>query len=357
MYKKVISLILFFLLSLTSIGVLAQTQRPTTRNPWLQPFSSNSIWNTPIGSKAKYVRANIKPASWIAPDTEYFFRLKASDPKRPLYTPGSWTKRCQGNNTAYISLPIPDNLIIPDATTKPYHTPNNAAAFLLPDGKTLVQVGVLARCVKGGPIYGWRYFPDVSIYSDGRGGGHFGSGLSSFGGSIRKGELINNKPIAHALKVLIWGKKYLYYSNDRKGFRYPGDRADSYAAKVYKGTNRALVQGSLLAIPPQVNLKNLQLKTIPGRKIFHALQDYGAYVVDDAAWDAHYINMESGVLEEVKQAYGFSLSGNKGDFFNDINKLFSQLQVVNNNSPNSIGGGGKPRRPLAPPLKRLGARD
>ncbi|BCL34857.1 hypothetical protein [Nostoc sp. MS1] len=349
MHIRIIVLVFLFLLSLTSIEVVAQTKHQNTRDPWLQPFTSNSIWNTPIGSKAKYVPANIKPAAWVAPDTEYFFRLKATDPKRPLYTPGSWTKRCQGKNTAYISLPIPDNFIIPDATVTPRNTPNNATAFLLPDGKTLVQANALARCVKGGPIYGWRYFPDVSLYSEGRGGAHFGSGLSSIGGSIRKGELINKKPIAHALKILLWSKKYLYYSQDRKGFRYPADRADSYAANEYKGNNPALTQGSLLAIPPQVNQKNLRLKTVPGKKIFQALQNYGAYVVDDAAWDAHYIGMESGVSEEVKQAYGLSIATNKGDFFDDVNILFSQLQVVDNNSPSSIGGG-KPRRPLAPPL-------
>jgi hypothetical protein len=60
--------------------------------------------------------------------------------------------------------------------------------------------------------------------------------------------------------------------------------------------------------------------------------------------------MESGVIEEVRKAYGFNISGNKGDFFDDINTLFSKLQVVDNNSPNSIGGGGKPRQPLAPPI-------
>ncbi|QLE57387.1 hypothetical protein [Nostoc sp. TCL26-01] len=352
MYIRIIVLILCFLLSLTSTKLLAKTPPQTTRNPWLQPFTPNSIWNMPIGANAKYVPAGIKKAAWIAPDIEYLFKLKATDPKRPLYTPGSWTKRCQGKNTAYISLPIPDDLIIPDATIKPRNTPNNAAAFLLPDGKTLVQVGVLARCIQGGPVYGWRYFPNVSLYGDGRGGGHFGSGLSSIGGSIRKGELINNQAIAHALKVVIWGNRYLYYSKDRRGFRYPADRADAYAANDYKGKNPALVQGSLLAIPPDVNLKNLQLKTAPAKKIFSALQDYGAYVVDDAAWDAHYIEMESGVSEEVRKTYGFNMAGNKGDFFDDINKLFTQLQVVDNNSPNSIGGGGRPRKPLAPPITR-----
>ena len=34
----------------------------------------------------------------------------------------------------------------------------------------------------------------------------------------------------------------------------------------------------------------------------------------------------------------------------DMDKIFLNLHIVVNNSPESIGGGGKPRVPLAPPL-------
>jgi hypothetical protein len=34
----------------------------------------------------------------------------------------------------------------------------------------------------------------------------------------------------------------------------------------------------------------------------------------------------------------------------DMQRLVEALHVVNNNSPTSIGGGGTPRQPLAPPL-------
>ena len=38
--------------------------------------------------------------------------------------------------------------------------------------------------------------------------------------------------------------------------------------------------GALFAIPPSIKMENLNLKTTQAKKIFQALQDYGAYIVD-----------------------------------------------------------------------------
>lgn len=323
---------------------------PTSRDKFLWPFSSDSIWNMPIGSDAQYQPARIKSAPRLRSDEEYFFELKGDDPRQPVYAPGSWKKRCKGKKKSMkISLPVPDDLIIPDAEKG--KTPNNASAFLMPDGKTLVQLEPLARCEPGGPIYGWRYFPNVDIYTAGIGGAHFGSGLSSIGGSIRDGELVGDGPIRHALKINLWGKKYLYYSKGTPGYRWPADRADKYAAKQYGGKNPELVQGSLLAIPPDITVSSLGLKTQPAKKLFHAFQDYGAYVVDDTAWNAHAIPLEHSVLKEFRRTYGYSFNTSEGPFFDDVIKLFTELSVVSNNTPESVGGGGTPRAPLAPPIR------
>jgi hypothetical protein len=299
--------------------------------------------------------AKIKPALRFTADQEYLVRLKARDPHRPLYKYSSWEKRCSGKKRPMGKLPIPDDLIVPDA--RKGYTPNNTAAFLLPNGRTIVQVGVLARCQKGGPIYGWR-FPNVDIYGTGIGGTHGGSGLSAIGGSIRRGELTSDHPIRHALKVHLWGKKYLYYSKKIPGYRWPADRADNYAPKQYRGKNSQLVQGSLLAIPPQVTAESLKLQTPPGKKLFHALQDYGAYVVDDSAWDAYGFAVEKGVPAEFQKSYGYRFeyfkASQKKPFHADIAKLFEALHIVTNNGPMSIGGGGTPRVPLAPPLQNKG---
>ncbi|MBD2778468.1 hypothetical protein [Iningainema tapete] len=345
-----IVLTLFF----NSISTPSQT---LTRDKFLWPFASTSPWNMPIGSDARYIAANIEKAQYAGADLEFFYKLKQSDPERPVYAPGAWGEgRCNGTQSMGISLPFPDNIIVPDATKVPFSTPNNASAFLMPDGKRLVQLSPLARCQPGGSIYGFRYSsptePDgmIDIYGAGIGGAHFGSRLSSIGGSIRKGELIGNKPIRHALKVLIWGEKYLHYSKSIPGFRWPATGADNYAADHYHGKNPALVQGSLLAIPPSETEASLNLKTPAAKKLFHALQDYGAYIVDDAYWDCHYFSMEKEALEEFQNTYGYGFQDTSGEFYEDFMKLFQTLYIVDNNGSNSIGGGGTPRQPLAPPI-------
>ncbi len=160
----------------------------------------------------------------------------------------------------------------------------------------------------------------------------------------------NNRPIRHALKVLLWAKKYLYYTNSIPGYRWPANRADNYAAHVYGGKNPALVQGTLLAIPPTLRTYTLNLQTPAAKKIFHALQDYGAYVIDDSAWDAHDIAFEQGVNEEFRKIYGYNLNDKSGKFYGELMRLFQVLYIVDNNSPNSVGGGGTPRVALAPPI-------
>ncbi len=194
---------------------------------WLQPFDRYSIWNMPIGSNAHYIPANIGKAGWVGVDKELFYQLNSNDPQRAVYAPYSWTERSRsGGQYQGLNLPISDNLIVEDC--KPNETPNNASAFLMPDGHTIVQLNPLARPTVGGDMYGWRA-PDQDITDMGIYGGHGGSGLSSIGGSIRKGELIDDAPIQHALKVNIWSNKYLQ-GQPRRRFLNSSGKVFSFAA-------------------------------------------------------------------------------------------------------------------------------
>ena len=75
------------------------------RDKFLQPFLSTSIWNMPIGSDARYVRANIGKSKKATADEEYFFKLKNKYPYRPVYAPGAWGEgRCTG--TKYMDIAI-----------------------------------------------------------------------------------------------------------------------------------------------------------------------------------------------------------------------------------------------------------
>lgn len=326
---------------------------PKTRDPWLWPFASDSIWNMPIGDKAVYVPAGIGGAEWIEGEDERMEKLTSDMPIRPLYAPGGWETRAVGTAVTgpspRRSMPIPDDFIVPDA--KKGWTPNNCITFLMPDGRSLVQLAPVARVQKGGPIYGYCWEGE-DLYGSGITGSHGGSGMSAIGGSIRKGELTGNAPIRHALKLLMWCKPWVAYNDDgTRGYRWPAKNADGYAnPESYGGKNSHLEMGALLAIPPTVKMESLKLKTEMGRKLFQALQDYGGYMVDDSAWSCHSFAMEVGVKEEIKAKWGFGLGANSGLLKDDYNALFRALHVVTNNSPTSIGGGGKPRRPLAPPL-------
>jgi len=95
--------------------------------------------------------------------------------------------------------------------------------------------------------------------------------------------------------------------------------------------------GSLLAIPPGVNCETIVAADL-SRRICHALQDYGAYVVDihpgNGSWRPFTINGEPGA----------PLNGSQ------MIALFNNLQVVTNNASGSVGGGGTLRVPLLPAI-------
>ncbi|MEI2579598.1 hypothetical protein [Scytonema sp. PRP1] len=326
------------------------------RDKYTQPFACDSIWNMPIGSNAQYVDAYIGSKS-VGVDTDWFIISKESDPGVSTYMPGAWGEgRCTGSTPQQQAqwhpeagqlLKVPYDLVIQDA--KPGFTPNNSSAFLKPDGRTLVSYNVTTRCQEGAPLYG-VWFGEQDIYGDGIDGGHGGSGMSSIGGSIRKGELFNDEPIRHALKIVIWGK-WLHYnaSSSTPGRRWPARLADGGAPNQYHGSNPALVMGSLLAIPPNVTAQSLGLTSKAGKKIFEAMQNYGAYVVDDSGWDYNYLCLERSAEQEYEQVTGHQLHGDAA-LQADFAKIIGAVKVVDNNGSNSVGGGGTPRQPLAPPI-------
>src|SRR6266571_410671 len=70
--------------------------------------------------------------------------------------------------------------------------------------------------------------------------------------------------------------------------------------------------GSLLALPPSVDVNSMGLETDAAKILAHAFQDYGAYTVDDTAWSVYGIATEyspSGkVDDEFGAAWGFPIS-------------------------------------------------
>ncbi len=323
-----------------------------TRDPWLWPFADDSIWNMPIGSDAKLKKAGFRNAYIITVDDEYIEKVPEGSPTVDCYSPSAWNKRWPGDMFLG-KIQIPSNFYLADATGN--STPNNCTAFLMPDGRTIRQLEPACRLETGNArIVGWLHEEDQDIYGAGIKGTHYGSGLSSIGGSIRPGELTSDEPIRHALKLNVFAKNYCYYDHSaQKGYVWPADRHDSYAASggnAYGGLDPTIRMGSLLTIPKDVTAASLGIKTQVGKKLFYALQNYGCYIADDTAWDCYAWSAEHTVKDEVRREYGINLntSNTSDPYYQDSMKLITSLHVVTNNSPTSIGGGGTPCKPLAP---------
>lgn len=336
------------------------------RDPLKQPFSSTSIWNMPIGSNAKYVHARLEKANGagLTIDEDYIV-LTPESPLVDIYkSEAGWDRnksRCEHNGELLFKAPIPYDWIVSKETWDGA-TPNAGLAVLMPDGRTIKQTQPFAHCDSGNVATSQYLFADEDIYGDGMYGAHGASGLSAIGGALRLGELTpTSGPIRHVLKINLFGRKNIYYDEETKGYRWPAKSADAYASEHYYKDRtlpvvRACRMGALLALPPFIDLDSLNFETKPARILAQAFQDYGAYLVDDTAWDVNAIITEWGpngrFRDEFKKNWGFSMSqGVDTPWGRDMEKIFSNLHVIDNNGPKSIGGGGKPRQQLLPEFK------
>jgi hypothetical protein len=289
--------------------------------------------------------------------------LKPDAPLTPLYhSRGSWSgDRCVASGRLLASVPIPVHYTVPSGNT------NAASVFLLPDRRTLVQAQPLARCAAGALATSLLTFPQVDLYGDGMAGSHGGSALSALGGALRMGELRpGSQGPRHALKIELEPTRALFRCQRfRDCYRWPATVADSKAVGLYGAAAgrapAAMKMGALLAIPARMPLASLRLETEPGRQLAWTLQNYGAYVVDTTGGSAISLNAENGpdgsFRAQFEADYGtpFEIwTPGQTAWSRDIARLMQAMHVVENNGPRSIGGGGKPLQPLAPPLSPPG---
>ena len=337
-----------------------QAKEILKRDPLLWPFAQDSIWNTPIGTAARYTPANIVlPKRWAVTVDEDIIINKPNAPLKNVYeTEWKKSKRCTRQGQPILQLPIPNGY--GNSSKNPEEAPNHATAVLLRDGETYHQSQPLTVCNNGEFATTMVAVNDASVYGDGTYGAHGGSGLSSVGGAIRLGELVPGGVIRHALKMNLFAEKNLYFDGSRENsYRWPAKRVDRYANnKTYGGKNYHLRMGSLLALKPDFDTS--ALKTEPARIVARALKNYGAYVVDDTKWDVYGIGVESGpdgsVKEEFRRVWGYELEQKSysNQWASDMRTIVGSLNVITNNTPNTIGGGGTARVRLAPPFAEPG---
>ena len=182
-------------------------------------------------------------------------------------------------------------------------------------------------------------------------------GGSALGGLIRKGELTRGIP--HVLALATERANLNSRAPDGKTYVWPACSSDyEFPASLWPpgkkpyrdwyGKSGNLFVGTLLAIPPDIDIDKIGIGTSgPTYEIAKALQDYGGYIVDMAGAPLVFY-AEPAAAEEIGGVEALKKTG--GGSALKLAKLLPYLRIVTNNSPESIGGGGKPRRPPAPPF-------
>ena len=306
----------------------AKAASADSRDAAYWPFAASSPWNTSLGANAQYARivspgfsssggANLNCRQWSYP----VFIAKSSDPEQNFY----WRE----SNELIARMRVPAD----------------AEADQQSDGSLIIindthDADVEMWQAKRRPIGDWE--GEVTVKHNLRGTGFYqdyqgtrAGGMSSLGGLIRRGELVARK-IPHALAVAVDGSAMNRNGPGGRPFVWPASWAAGGDGSGY-GDSGNLYMGSLVAIPPDVDLARLKLSP-QGLAIAQALQDYGAYLVDQG---------DANIIYYVEPAASDVLATN-GD---DLGRLTPLLRVVTNNAPFNVGGGGNRRVATpAPPL-------
>ena len=288
---------------------------------------------------------------------ENYLFMNPNAPMTSLYwSDDLWSggSRCNPEGGVQLTVPAPSGFIIAGAGGG--DTPNNAAAFIGQDGRTIHQTQPVTHCSSGASWTTGHVQPTVDIYGAGITGAQGGSHLSSIGGTIRLGEFASGR-IPHVLKTVLDSANFSNSTGpgcSHPGCRWPAISSDcGNSACGYSGSNSRVKMGTLLALPPSFDCNSM--RTTPGRIICKAVQDYGMYIVD-SGWDPAYLPVEIGpqgdVRNEFQQLYGFSMNmqSESHPWALDWEQIVTATMVIDNNSASSIGGGGTPRVPIAPPI-------
>lgn len=286
------------------------------RNPYLWPFSSASVWNRPLGSGAKF--SPVPGKSFLAADP----LTDALRPRRPFL--GSATdplRRIRVNGEVRADIRLPD-LNLPRAGMRDSIVLLQHArryALELHDVSVRADGDLDAADIERIPLNGSgttaNLIPAIPF------------GLSQLGGLLRAGELETG--IRHALSARVGRDRLAGGEFSRPLTIWPAAGNPASGADAEK-----LCVGTLLAIPPDVDIRVHVGDSGPAYELARAMQDYGLYVTGPGG--APFVLLADSARLPEADAW--------------LTKLVPLLQVVTNNSPTTPAGGGSARRESAPAL-------
>ncbi|MCU1373656.1 MAG: hypothetical protein JWO68_942 [Actinomycetia bacterium] len=303
----------------TTTTVPAPEPPVATRVAGLWPFASTSPWNMPIGSGAGYQAATDAKTATLLDTGKASAWVNAEQYSHPVYQASATDPMVTVRRAGFVDVTFRLPLGAAAAAGSDRHL-----HVVAPDGRWLDEDWNVQGVA---PLLTTGYHVRTDLYGPGVGqGGVRAYGGSAIGGLIRTWEL-DQGAIGHAIAIAIDGDQL------GQGPVWPATAEDGDAATSYTGN---VPMGTLAAIPPSVDVDGLGL-TATGRAVAHALQDYGAYVVDRSGCVCLYAEPSASTAKV-------------GDLRHDVARLRSLLRVVTNSGPAAVGGPGTRRAPLAPAL-------
>ncbi|MSU59656.1 MAG: hypothetical protein EXS35_16070 [Pedosphaera sp.] len=293
-----------------------QVQR-LARNPYFWPFSSDSPWNTPIGSGAQFAPVPGKPFLADGP------LVRAMRGRHPFFgRPTDTLRRVWVGGEVRADVRLSENALPPTGLIEPVVLMQRTQRYALelvdvqvrPDGD--LEAADIERTDLAGSGLSPAAIPAKPF------------GLSNLGGLIRMGELSGG--IRHALSARVNRERL----GGRNSFQKPSTVWPAAGSDAASG--EFLNVGSLLAIPPGVDIRALAGNSGPGYELARAMQDYGVYI---SGYGNAAFALVRGEAELIP-----------ADEDKILNQLVPLLQVVANNTEATPGGGGTPRREAAPAL-------
>jgi hypothetical protein len=397
-YKIMKKITLALLCSIILFVLNSPNISAVTYGTYETPFASDSMWNTPIGSRAEYVHAGFTEydISHWCPANVMINQFSNTYPLVTVYRKKNWGKgwHCvDGNvdfNTVLAKMRVPYDYLqtydFNDGGKYSFVAPDSAGEIHYRGEVTPVSAGDILefygweRCAQGShaaanwvtPLPhsitndGYPRYPFVPITDWGDNeenidaydakGMQGGSKLSQFAGTIRLGELTTppGVEIPHTLKfAMSTDSKAANYGTKTPGYVWPATHADS----GYIGTNPLIEIGRLYALLPSFDCK-ARMSSELSWKICRALQKYGAFDVDTTRGKVdsrpyfqilHPDDDVNRVTYEINQHYGVNANclpydniNNYNqptqDYLNDMLEIYLNLHIVTNAVPSTPKG-------------------